>query len=68
MKDNVENKKFNFVLVQYSRENVELAELINAYALEDFSCDGIEEFALEEARVDEILEKGHIPEGIFQKV
>lgn len=70
---NTENKKFNFVLVQYTRDNVELAEQINAYALEDFECDGIEEFALEEARVDEILGEraysgGDIPESLIDEV
>lgn len=69
----MEVKKFNFVLVQYSRENVELAEQINAYALEDFECDGIEEFALEEARVDEILGEraysgGDVPETLIDEV
>jgi len=70
---NTENKKFNFVLVQYTRDNVELTEQINAYALEDFECDGIEEFALEEARVDEILGEraysgGDIPESLIDEV
>lgn len=69
----VENKKFNFVLVQYSRENVAFAEEINAYALEDFECDGVEEFSLEEARVDEILGEraysgGDIPESLIDEV
>lgn len=69
----MENKKFNFVLVQYSRDSIKLAEQINAYALEDFDCDGIEEFALEEARVDEILGEraysgGDIPESLIDEV
>lgn len=69
----MENKKFNFVLVQYTRENVEYAGGINAYALDDFGCDGIEEFALEEARVDEILGEraysgGDIPESLIDEV
>lgn len=69
----MENKKFNFVLVQYSRETVEFSEGINAYALEDFGCDGIEEFALEEARVDEILGEraysgGDVPESLIDEV
>lgn len=66
-------EKFNFVLVQYSRDNVQLAAEINSYALEEFGCDGIEEFALEEARVDEILGEraysgGDIPETLIDEV
>lgn len=69
----MENKKFNFVLVQFSRQNVELALQINAYAMEDFDCDGIEEFSLEEARVDEILgdraySGGDVPESLIDEV
>lgn len=69
----MENKKFNFVLIQYSRDNVQLAIGINAYALEDFGCDGIEEFSLEEARVDQILGEraysgGDIPESLIDEV
>ncbi len=71
--ENTEEKKFNFVLVQYSRDNIELADQINAYALDEFECDGIEEFALEEARVDEILGEraysgGDIPESLIDEV
>jgi ribosomal protein L11 methyltransferase len=73
MKVFVENKKFNFVLIQYSRENVSFADGINAYALEDFGCDGVEEFSLEEARVDEILGEraysgGDIPESLIDEI
>jgi ribosomal protein L11 methyltransferase len=73
MKVIVENKKFNFVLIQYNRENVALADEINALSIEDFECDGIEEFAIEEARVDEILGEraysgGDIPESLIDEV
>jgi ribosomal protein L11 methyltransferase len=73
MKVHVENKKFNFVLIQYSRENVYFADGINAYALEDFGCDGVEEFSIEEARVDEILGEraysgGDIPESLIDEI
>ena len=68
-----ENKKFNFVLLQYSRDNVKYSDGINAYALEDFHCDGVEEFSLEESRVDEILgdraySGGDIPESLIDEV
>lgn len=67
------NKKFNFVLLGYNRETVQWAPAINAYAVEDFSCDGVEEFSLEEARVDEILGEraysgGDIPESLIDEV
>ena len=67
------NKKFNFVLVQYNPKTIKLAAEINAFALEDFQCDGVEEFSLEEARVDEILGEraysgGDIPESLLDEV
>lgn len=66
-------EKFNFVLVQYSRDNVHVAQEINSYAIEEFGCDGIEEFSLEEARVDEILGEraysgGDVPESLIDEV
>ncbi len=68
-----DNKKFNFVLLGYNRNTVELAPMINAYAIEDFGCDGVEEFSLEEARVDEILGEraysgGDVPESLIDEV
>lgn len=65
--------KFNFVLIEFNKENADLSHAINAYALEDFECDGIEEFSLEEARVDEILGEraysgGDIPESLIDEV
>ena len=73
MKVNVENKKFNFVLIQYSQITVSFSNDISAYAVEDFNCDGIEEFSLEESRVDEILGEraysgGDIPESLIDEV
>lgn len=67
------NKKFNFVLLGFTRETVQWAPSINAYAVEDFKCDGVEEFSLEEARVDEILGEraysgGDIPETLIDEV
>lgn len=69
----MENKKFKFVLIQYNKDNVEHAEAINSYALLDFGCDGVEEFALEESRVDEILGEraysgGDIPESLIDEI
>ena len=67
------NKKFNFVLIGFNRVTAELAPVINAYALEEYFCDGVEEFSLEEARVDEILgdraySGGDIPESLIDEV
>jgi ribosomal protein L11 methyltransferase len=69
----VKNKTFNFVLVQFNQETISIAPAINNYALEDFGCDGVEEFSLEEARVDEILGEraysgGDIPESLLDEV
>ncbi len=69
----MENKNFNFVLVHYHQNTIGKAEEINAYALEDFSCDGIEEFSLEESRVDQILGEraysgGDVPESLIDEV
>lgn len=69
----MENKKFNFVVIQYNKETVRMADGINAYAHEDFGCDGVEEFSLEEARVDTILGEraysgGDVPESLIDEV
>ena len=69
----MENKNFNFVLVHYAQQTIGKADEINAYALEDFFCDGIEEFSLEEARVDQILGEraysgGDVPESLIDEV
>jgi ribosomal protein L11 methyltransferase len=66
-------KKFNFVLIHFGKETIHLAEALNAYAVEDFNCDGIEEFSLEESRVDEILGEraysgGDVPESLLDEV
>lgn len=67
------DKKFNFVLIQYSQNSLDMSEEINTYAINDFKCDGIEEFSLEEKRVDEILGEraysgGDIPESLIDEV
>jgi ribosomal protein L11 methyltransferase len=69
----VTKDKFNFVLVHFNQKTIHLAPEINAYAIEDFSCDGVEEFSLEEARVDEILGEraysgGDVPESLLDEV
>jgi ribosomal protein L11 methyltransferase len=69
----VTKDKFNFVLVHFNQKTIHLAPEINAYSIEDFSCDGVEEFSLEEARVDEILGEraysgGDVPESLLDEV
>lgn len=69
----MENKKFNYVILHFNPLTIENSEVINAHAVEDFFCDGIEEFSLEEARVDEILGEraysgGDVPEELIDEV
>lgn len=69
----MEDKKFIFVLLEFNKHTVGDSALINTCAIDDFECDGIEEFSLEEARVDEILGEraysgGDIPETLIDEV
>ena len=69
----MENKNFCFVLVYLNKTTIHFKEELSELALSDFECDGIEEFALEEARVDEILGEraysgGDIPESLLEEV
>lgn len=69
----MENKKFNFVLVHFTPATIHFLDEINQIALNNCLCDGIEEFALEEARVDEILGEraysgGDVPETLLEEV
>lgn len=71
--NNIDTKKFNFVLLEFNAQTANWAPQINAYAVEDFNCDGIEEFSLEESRVDEILGEraysgGDVPESLIDEV
>lgn len=67
------NRKFNFVLLHFNRETIHLKDEINQIATTDFECDGVEEFSLEESRVDEILGEraysgGDVPESLLDEV
>jgi len=69
----VESKTFKSILIYFNNETIHLSETINSYALQDFDCDGIEEFSLMESRVDEILGEraysgGDIPELLLDEV
>ncbi len=69
----VENKSFCFILLNYSKETIHLADEINQISMDDFDCDGIEEFSIEEKRVDEILGEraysgGDIPTSLIDEV
>lgn len=64
---------FSFVLLGFTPESAEHREAIDARAHLDFSCEGIEEFSLEESRVDEILGEraysgGDVPETLLAEV
>lgn len=64
---------FSFVLLGFTSESAEHREGIDARAHLDFSCEGIEEFSLEESRVDEILGEraysgGDVPETLLDEV
>ncbi len=67
------NQKFNFVLIVFGKDTAHLAPELNSYALDEYACDGVEEFSLEESRVDEILGEraysgGDIPESLIDEV
>jgi ribosomal protein L11 methyltransferase len=70
---NKEVKKFCFVLAYLNQSTIHLKDELASIALSDFECDGIEEFSLEESRVDEILGEraysgGDIPESLLDEV
>ncbi len=57
----------------FTQETAKLAVELNSYALDEYGCDGVEEFSLEESRVDEILGEraysgGDIPESLIDEV
>lgn len=64
---------FSFVLLGFTPQTSGFKEDIDGKAYVDFSCEGIEEFSLEEARVDEILGEraysgGDVPETLLDEV
>lgn len=68
-----ENKKFIFVMVYLNQSTIHLKEELISLSMEECNCDGIEEFSLEESRVDEILgdraySGGDIPESLIDEV
>ncbi len=68
-----ENKKFIFVMVYLNQTTIHLKEELIALSMEDYNCDGVEEYSLEESRVDEILGEraysgGDIPESLIDEV
>ena len=67
------DQKFNFVLIGFNKTTSTLSQEINTFALLDYHCDGVEEFSLEESRVDEILGEraysgGDVPETLIDEV
>lgn len=67
------DKKFNTLILSSKTLEASFFEEINEKALLEFSCDGIEEFSLEEYQVDQILgdraySGGDIPEAVLDEV
>ncbi len=64
---------YSFVLIKFNPSSLELKEQLSLLSMNDFGCDGVEEFSLEEARVDEILGEraysgGDVPETLLDEV
>jgi len=69
----VENKKFVEVKVSFKLTNLQELEDINSQAMTVFECDGVQEFSIDEAIVDEILGEraysgGDIPGEVIDEV
>lgn len=69
----MENKKFVEVKVNFKANTASQLEEINAQALTDYACDGVQEFSLDEPTVDEILGEraysgGDIPTEVIDEV
>lgn len=67
------NSKFCIVTIDFGHTTKKMSELVGQIAMRDFSCDGVEEFSLEESRVDEILGEraysgGDVPETVLSEV
>lgn len=67
----VKIETFKIVTIEFSSSTQ--CEDVNMIALNDFEVDGIEEFSMEEARVDEILGEraysgGDVPESVIDEV
>ena len=69
----MENKKFVEVKVDFKVNTASQLEDINAQAITDYACDGLQEFSLDEPTVDEILGEraysgGDIPKEVIDEV
>jgi ribosomal protein L11 methyltransferase len=69
----VENKKFVEVKVDFKVNTASQLEDINAQAITDYACDGLQEFSLDEPVVDSILGEraysgGDIPKEVIDEV
>ncbi len=67
------SQTYSFVLIQFDHSSLENKEILSALAVQEYGCAGIEEFSLEEARVDEILgdraySGGDVPESLLDEV
>ncbi len=64
---------FSFVILGFTKNSSEHRQSIDSRAHLDYSCEGVEEFSLEESRVDEILGEraysgGDVPETLLEEV
>lgn len=69
----MENKIFIEIKVNFKVSDISRLEEINALAMSDYCCDGIQEFSLDEPTVDEILGEraysgGDIPTEVIDEV
>jgi len=69
----VSDKQYSYLLVTYPVGTENFIEEVNLEAINEYGCDGIEEFAIEESTVDEILGEraysgGDIPEEVIDEV
>lgn len=69
----MENKNFIEVKVRFAVGDVSQLEEINALAMSDYACDGVQEFSIDEPIVDEILGSraysgGDVPEEVIDEV
>ncbi|WP_127715334.1 50S ribosomal protein L11 methyltransferase [Halobacteriovorax sp. HLS] len=69
----MENKNFIEVKVHFTVGDISQLDEINALAMSDYACDGVQEFSIDEPIVDEILgtraySGGDVPEDVIDEV
>lgn len=66
-------QKYYFITLNFGTDTLKFKEIISSVAHETYCCNGIEEFNLNEAKVDEILQErsysgGDLPISVIQEV